>query len=396
MMSHQVAIIGAGTSGVSAAVALADRGIKPLLIDRADQVGSSWRSRYDRLRLNTGRQFSHLPNRPYPRGTPTFPTRDQVIDHIERHANEDGIDLYLRCTAERLDRVDGHWRLTTSTGTMEVPQVVVATGFDHEPFVPDWPGRDEWSRDLVHSSQYRNPLRYNGKQVLVVGPGCSGMEIAYDLATGGAAKVWLAARTPPNIMLRQGPGGIPGDFIATPLYRAPVRIADPIARLARRMDIGDLREFGLPVPAEGIFARSSRLGVAPAILDKEVIAAIRDKSIEIVRGVESLDTDGVALADGAHINPDAMVCATGFRRGLATLVGHLRVLDERGWPTATGEEPAADGLRFIGFVARPSQIGFAAKQARRAAKVIARELRNASDRAQRPRPDPRQAGRVDG
>src|SRR3954447_16844292 len=106
MTSHQVAIIGAGTSGVSAAVALADRGVKPLLLDRADQVGSSWRSRYDRLRLNTGRQFSHLPDRPYPTGTPTFPTRDQVVDHIERHANEDGIALRLGCTAERVDRSD--------------------------------------------------------------------------------------------------------------------------------------------------------------------------------------------------------------------------------------------------------------------------------------------------
>jgi hypothetical protein len=383
MTAYQVAIIGAGTSGVSAAVALADRGIKPLLLDRADQVGSSWRSRYDRLRLNTGRQFSHLPDRPYPKGTPTFPTRDQIVDHIERHANEDGIELRLGVTAERLDRRDGHWQLTTSTGTVETLQVVVATGFDHEPFIPDWSGRDEWLGDLVHSSQYRNPLPYNGKRVLVVGPGSSGMEIAYDLATCGAAKVWLAVRTPPNIMLRTGPGGIPGDFIATPLYHAPVRLADAMARFGRRMDIGDLSEFGLPVPAEGIFARSSRLGVAPAIIDKKVIAAIRDKSIEIVRGVESLDANAVALADGSRVNPDAIVCATGFRRGLAKLVGHLGVLDDRGWPKTTGEQPAADGLRFIGFVPRPSQIGFAAKQARRAAKAIDRELRNGSNHTSR-------------
>jgi cation diffusion facilitator CzcD-associated flavoprotein CzcO len=307
-----------------------------------------------------------------------------VIDHIERHANEDGIELCLGCTAERLDRADGHWRLTTSTGEVEASHVVVATGFDHEPFIPDWPGRDEWPGGLIHSSQYRNPLPYNGKRVLVVGPGSSGMEIAYDLATGGAAKVWLAVRTPPNIMLRQGPGGIPGDFIATPLYHAPVRIADAIGRFSRRMDIGDLHEFGLPVPAEGIFARSSRLGVAPAILDKDVIAAIRDKSIEIVRGVEALDAAGVALADGRRINPDAMVCATGFRRGLSQLVGHLGVLDERGWPKTTGEEPAADGLRFIGFVPRPSQIGLAAKQARRAAKAIAQELRRSEQSSQDP------------
>ena len=380
MISHRVAIIGAGTSGVSAAVALADRSIKPLLLDRADQVGSSWRNRYDRLRLNTGKQFSHLPNRPYPKGTPTFPTRDQVIDHIQRHANQDGIELRLNCTAQWLDRHEGHWRLTTSTGTVEAAQVVVATGFDHEPFIPDWPGRDRWPGDLIHSSQYRNPLPYNGKRVLVVGAGCSGMEIAYDLATGGAAKVWLAIRTPPNIMLRTGPGGIPGDFIATPLYHAPIRLADAIARFSRRIDIGDLREFGLPVPAEGIFARSSRLGVAPAIIDKQIMAAIRDRSIQIVRGIESLDTYGVALADAERIDPDAVVCATGYRRGLANLVGHLDVLNERGWPKTTGEQPAADGLRFIGFVPRPSQIGFAAKQARHAAKAIARELRTGSPR----------------
>ncbi|NEW37807.1 NAD(P)-binding domain-containing protein [Nocardia cyriacigeorgica] len=134
MSSYQVAIIGARTSGVSAAVALADRGVEPLVVDRADQVGSSWRNRYDRLRLNTGKQFSHLPNRPYSPGTPTFPTRNQVIDHLERHANEDGIELRLGCTVERLDRADDRWRLTTSTGVVDAPEVVVATGFDHDPF----------------------------------------------------------------------------------------------------------------------------------------------------------------------------------------------------------------------------------------------------------------------
>ncbi|MEN0134539.1 MAG: FAD-dependent oxidoreductase, partial [Rhodococcus sp. (in: high G+C Gram-positive bacteria)] len=137
MSEHQVAIVGAGTSGVAAAVALADRGINPLLIDRADHVGSSWHSRYDRLRLNTARQFSHLPNRPYSKGTPTFPTREQVIEHLERHARADGIELRLGCPVERLDLTDGRWRLITAAGSVDATEVVVATGFDHEPFVPD-------------------------------------------------------------------------------------------------------------------------------------------------------------------------------------------------------------------------------------------------------------------
>lgn len=377
MQTHQVVIIGAGTSGLSTAVALADRGLKPLVIDRAEQVGSAWRNRYDRLRLNTGRQFSHLPSRPYRKGTPTYPTRDQVIAHLEEHAADSSINLQLGCPTERIDSADEGWRVTTSSGSIDTPQVVVATGYDHEPFIPEWPGREEWAGDLVHSSRYANPSPYAGRKVLVVGSGSSGIEIAYDLATGGAAKVWLAVRTPPNIMLRKGPGGLPGDVVAIPLHNAPIRLADAIARFARRMTIGDLSEFGLPIPEEGVFARSARLGVAPAILDEEVIAAIRDRSIEIVCGVESLDPGTVTLADTARISPDAIVCATGFRRGLTKLVGHLGVLDERGRPTTTGEVPAAAGLRFIGFVPRAAQIGYAAKQARHAAKAIAKELRAA-------------------
>lgn len=374
-MHHQrVVIIGAGTSGLSTAVALADRGIRPLVVDKADQVGSSWRSRYDRLCLNTGRQFSHLPNRPYPKGTPTYPTRDQVIAHLEQHATDGGIDLLLGCSTERIERGGSGWRVVTSDDPIDAPQVVLATGYDGEPFVPEWPGRESWDGDLVHSSQYVGPADFAGRKVLVVGSGSSGLELAFDLATGGADKVWLAVRTPPNIMLRDGPLGMPGDVIAIPLHNSPIWIADAVARFGRRIAIGDLSEFGLPAPAEGIFARSERLGVAPSIIDREVITAVRDRIFDVVGALESLTPDTVHLVGGSTVRPDAVVCATGFRRGLAKLVGGLGVLDERGRPTATGKVPAAPGLRFIGFVPRAAQIGYAAKQARQAAKAIAKEL----------------------
>lgn len=374
MDESQVIVVGAGPAGVATAIALKDRGIRPLLLDRAAQVGASWRTRYDRLRLNTGRQFSHMPGRRYPTGTPTFPTRDQVIDHLDRHAREPGIELRLETPVDRIDSRPGGWTVATASDSIESRQVVVATGYEHSPFTPDWPGRDRFGGSIVHSSAYRNPQPYQGQRVLVVGPGCSGMEIAHDLATGGARKVWLSARTPPNIMLREGPAGLPGDVIATPLYHLPIRIADAISTIGRKQSIGDLSEYGLPVPKEGIFARNARLGVAPAIVDEEVIDAIRDRSIEIVRGVESLDADGASLADGGRVAPDAIVCATGYRRGLEALVGHLNVLDENGRPRAVGRRPVAQGLRFIGYVPRPSQIGATVKQAKRAARAIAREL----------------------
>lgn len=175
------------------------------------------------------------------------------------------------------------------------------------------------------------------------------MEIVHDVATGGAAKAWLAVRTTPNIMLRSLPGGLPADLIATPLFHAPVWLADRLAAFGRRLTIGDLSAFGLPVPAEGVFARGIRLGRAPAIVDKEVIQAIRDGSFEVVPTIERFDGASVWLANGQRLQPDAVICATGYLHGLEPMVGHLGVLDERGLPRTAGVTPADTGLRFIGF-----------------------------------------------
>ncbi|HYF26526.1 MAG TPA: NAD(P)/FAD-dependent oxidoreductase [Baekduia sp.] len=372
-----VVVVGAGPAGIAAAVALQDAGVRPVVLEQADRVAASWRRRYDRLRLNTWRVNSHLPKRPYPKGTPTFPTRDQLIAHLEEHARGDGIDLRLGTRVERLDRVADGWAVHTATGEVRAAQVVVATGYEHEPLIPDWPGRDRFAGRLLHAADYRNAEPFAGQDVLVVGAGCSGMEIAHDLADGGAARVRLAVRTPPNIVARQGPGPVPGDLIAVTLWHAPTRFADAFARFGRRQDFGDLSAYGLPVPAEGVFSRARRLGVAPSIVDAEVIDAIRAGRIEVVAAVEALDQTGVRLADGSRLEPAAVICATGYRRALEPLVGHLGVLDERGVPRVVGECAAADGLRFIGYVPRPGGIGYMAKEARRAARAIARELRRA-------------------
>lgn len=230
---NDVAVIGAGPAGISMALSLRDRGIRPLLVDRVNEVASAWRSRYDVLKLNTGRPFSHLPNRPYPKGTPMFPQRDEVVAHLDHHAREPGIELRLGTRVDRLDRSASGWRLTTSAGDIESRQVVVTTGLQSIPVMPTLPGIDTFNGELTHSSAYRNPTPYHGRRMLVIGSGSSGMEIAHDLATGGAAKVWLAVRTPPSIMLRTGPGGLPGDVIAVPLCHAPIRFADAVGRRAR-------------------------------------------------------------------------------------------------------------------------------------------------------------------
>jgi cation diffusion facilitator CzcD-associated flavoprotein CzcO len=377
MTTGGAVVIGAGPAGLASAAELRRRGVPTVVLERGDAIATSWRGRYDRLRLNSSRWFSRLPGARYAPGTGIFPSRDEVVAYLEGYARDNALDVRLGTHVDRIDAHGAGWVVRTSNGDVPAEYVVVAAGYEHTPHVPDWPGRERFDGALLHAAEYRNPLPYRGRDVLVVGPGCSGMEIAYDLAEGGAQRVRLAVRTPPNMLVRSpiGPG------IALALMRLRPERADRIANFGRSKEIGDLTEFGLPVPEEGTFSRLRRLGVAPAIVDKVVVEAIRERRIEIVAGVESLDDTGVGLADGTRIEPHAVIAATGYRRGLEGMVGHLGVLDDEGVPRAFAAEAAAPGLHFVGYLHIPAQLRYSGKEATRTAKAIARELRERPSQA---------------
>jgi hypothetical protein len=114
------------------------------------------------------------------------------------------------------------------------------------------------------------------------------------------------------------------------------------------------------------------------IVDHDVIDAFRARHIEVVGGVAALDEDGVLLAGGERIEPDAVIAATGYRCGLEEMVGHLGVLDERGIPRAHAQVAAAPGLRFVGYIPLPAMLSYAGRQARHAARATAREMKSAA------------------
>jgi cation diffusion facilitator CzcD-associated flavoprotein CzcO len=373
MDEQAVTVVGAGPAGLAVAGELRAASVPAVILERAEAIGSAWRGRYERLRLNTCRWTSRLPRARYAKGTGLFPTRDQMVAYLEGYAARNELDVRLGTEVQRIDERDGGWTLHTPHGEHRSQHVVVATGFEHTPCIPDWPGRDGFPGRLMHAAEYRNAEGFGGMEALVVGPGCSGMEIAFDLAQGGARKVHVAVRTQPNIMPRQS-GGMPGDLPALALLPLPPRVSDPVARLVRRMSIGDLSEHGLTVPAEGPFTRLRASGKAPAIVDKEVIDAVKDGSIGIVAGVEAFDGPAVLLADGTRLEPDLVLAATGYSRGLEPLVGHLGVLDRRGVPLVHGGPAAMPGLRFVGYAPRPGQIGLMGREATRVAREISRQL----------------------
>ncbi|MDQ1713825.1 MAG: putative flavoprotein involved in transport [Frankiaceae bacterium] len=343
-------VCGAGAAGLAAAATLRSAGVEAMVLERSDQVAASWRTRYAALRLNTPGWMSTQPGyRATRRRYGEYPSRDQWIRYLEDYADHHRVDVRFGSEVQRIEREGETWQVHTDGGVVEAPVVVMATGFDHEPNLPDWPGRESFRGDLVHASAYRDPEPYRGRDVLVVGPGVSGSEIAHHLVEGGAGRVRVACRTPPHFYRRKALG-IPAQVPGVLVTRLPLRIADEVAWVGERLLFGNLSRYGLPRPPVGAATQLSEKQQAPAC-DDGFLAAVKAGRIEIVAAVEAFADADVVLADGSRVTPDAVIAATGYRRGLEPLVGHLGVLDDRGLPHGNGadQHPAAPGLFFIGY-----------------------------------------------
>jgi hypothetical protein len=105
------------------------------------------------------------------------------------------------------------------------------------------------------------------------------------------------------------------------------------------MLFGDLTRFGIPRARDGVYTNFYRRLRSPAI-DDGFIVALKQGRTEVVAEVARLDGPEVVLADGRRLRPDAVICATGYRRGLEPLVGHLGVLRPDGVPFAYRGAPS--------------------------------------------------------
>jgi cation diffusion facilitator CzcD-associated flavoprotein CzcO len=349
MESREAIVIGAGPAGLATAAMLKKRGIDVLVLERDEAVGSSWRKHYDRLHLHTVRWLSHLPGYRFSRKHGRWVSRDGVIRYLEGYTRHHGLEVRTGTEVSAIERLDGGWLLGTPSGDITARHVVVATGYNHTPFIPDFPGTESFTGELTHASTYRNPEPYRGRDVLVVGSGNTGAEIAVDLAEGGAARVRLAVRTPPNIVLREL-NGVPNQVTGVLFRRFPPKVVDAIAFATRKGAIGDLSQYGLPLPDRGVYTRVLEDDVIP-VIDVGLIGAVKGGEVEIVGGVEGFDGAGVLLAGGERIQPEAVIVATGWLRALEPLVGKYGVLGHKGRPVVHGPDthPGAPRMYFIGY-----------------------------------------------
>ena len=295
-MVERVAIIGAGPAGLAAAYELRRKGIDPLVLERGPSVATSWRGRHDHLRLNTHRSFSHQPGRRMPRRYGPFPGRDDYVAYLERYA----ASMRVRFGTEifRIDRRDGGWLLATNNGDIEADHAVVATGPDLQPVQPTWPGVDSFPGQLVHAGDFRSVADVGGQDVLVVGPGNSGVDLLNHLVASDAGRLWLSARSGMNIA--------PARLLGLPLHPValtgrylPERVQDANFRVLQRLVFGDLTSYGYPKAELGPFARVAKDNVTAAI-DDGFVKALKAGRVVMKPAIDHFEGAEVVFVDGTR------------------------------------------------------------------------------------------------
>lgn len=360
----EVVVIGAGPAGLAVSACLSRRGLSHLLLEREDRVAPAWRRHYDRLHLHTSRGFSALPYVPMPSTYPRYPSRDQVVEYFDAYVRVLGLDprtgvevtSIRREGPEPPDRPDRRtfpdvhpesmpWLVESTEGPIRCRALVVATGTSGEPVIPSWPGLESFPGPVLHSSRYRNGAPFAGLDVLVVGFGNSGGEIALDLLEHGA-RPSVSVRSPVNIVPRDILG-VPVLAIAIPLSRISPRIADLLIGPMLRAYYPSYRRLGLRKAKRGPFRQISEQHRIP-LLDIGTIREIRRGGIRVERGIERFDGERATFSGGRRRSFDAVVLATGYRPTLPSGVEAA--------PSATDDvaTPEARDLYFCGFHVSPT------------------------------------------
>jgi dimethylaniline monooxygenase (N-oxide forming) len=310
-------IIGAGSSGIAAAKALAERGIPFDCFEKSDQVGGNWvfgnrngmSSAYRDLFIDTSRERMEYSDFPMPTAYPDFPHHTQIkayfddyVDHFglrEKITFETGVEHASR-------RGDGVWEVTLESGeTRTYDALLVANGHHWNPRWPEpaFPGADTFAGEQIHAHFYKDNSIFADKNVVVLGLGNSAVDIAVE-SSYVAARTYLAAR--------RGAWIVPKYLFGRPMDqrrndpRIPFKLRQ---RFAQRLIVaytGRPERYGLPKP-------DHRFGEAHPTISGRVLDRIQHGTIVPKPNIAALDGDQVRFLDGSTVDADIVVYCTGYK-----------------------------------------------------------------------------------
>ncbi len=280
--SYDVVVIGAGQAGLAIGYFLARQGKRFVILEGAGSVGAAWRARWDSLLLFTPRRYDSLPGLAFPGDPDGYPTRDEVIEYLERYAATFELPIELDAAVQSLTEKDGRFVVGLEDGSIEADQVVVATGPYQTPRVPEIAGRLAPEVFQTHSTGYLNPDDVPDGTVLVVGGGNTGFQIANELSATHRVQLSIGSRQMPL------PQKLLGRDLFWWLTKLGLLEKTVESRFGRRM-----RD------------RDTLIGSSPR--------ALKASGVQLKPRAAGASGQTIGFIDGSELQVDAVIWATGYR-----------------------------------------------------------------------------------
>lgn len=357
-MIEKVCIIGAGPSGLTAAKILKERAIPFDCFEMGSDIGGNWRynndngrsAAYRSLHIDTSKERMAYSDFPMPNHYPDYLHHRQVLEYLENYAAHFGLWPAITFRT-RVDRVapapdDGYDVNTTrmdtgTTRTQRYRAVLVCNGHHWNPKWPNFPGT--FSGRQFHSRYYRTPDSLEGLNVLIVGIGNSGADIACEVSQV-ARQTFLSTRRSAHIVPRHVLGR-PADRWVTPLSsRLPLRLQRLFYRILLRLARGDQENYGVPRPDHKL------LSAHPTLSDN-LLDLVAQSRIIMKPDVKELAGHRVRFADHSEEAVDVIIYATGYKISFPFLDPDFLVVEDNEIPLYRKVvHPDRPNLYFIGLI----------------------------------------------
>jgi putative flavoprotein involved in K+ transport len=323
----QVVVIGAGQAGLSVGYCLAQRGLSSVILEANERVGDSWRKRWDSLRLFTPAKYDGLIGLPFPAPPFSFPTKDEMADYLENYAKHFDLAVRTGVKVDRLWRDGTRYIVDAGERRFEADHVVVAMASYQVPHVPDFARSFDAGIVQLHSKDYRNPGQLQPGDVLVVGAGNSGADIAMDVAR--SHRTWLSGRHPGNVPFRieSRLARVILPVLFRVIFHRVLTVDTPMGRRARPSIISKGGPLIRVKPADLVAAGVERTGRVAGVRDGKPL-----------------------LADGRTLDVTNVIWCTGFHPGLSWVDLPTPVYGPDGEPIhERGIVPDEPGFYFVGL-----------------------------------------------
>ncbi|MCG8673523.1 MAG: NAD(P)-binding domain-containing protein [Pseudomonadales bacterium] len=305
-------VIGAGPSGLVAAKNLLQRNIPCEIIEKHDDIGGIWNIKnpqstvYDNTYTITSREITAYTDFPFPEDSGDYIHHTKVLDYLRDYAVKNDLSSIIRFNMEvsKLERQGEFWEVTCGGTTYLYKGVVVANGHNWYPKYPDYSG--DFTGEIIHSSSYKNPDNLKGKDVLVVGAGNTGCDIAVEAAH-------YAKST--SISMRRGYYFVPKYIFGIPADKLgqnsqstaiPLSFIRFVYKLLLKLTMGNPQRYGLPKPDHELLE-------SPPIVNNLLPYYVAHKRVNVTKDVDHYKGNTVHFTDGTSKDIDTVIYATGYQ-----------------------------------------------------------------------------------